>query len=156
MNPDHAMSKSAITATDSATAAAKLENTPAAAGMPLSARSTWLGIKRGAVLRCPNCGKGHLFRRFLKIQERCEYCGVDNSIYPSDDAPPYLTLVLTGHVIVPLYMAIERAYAPPMWLSASIWLPLTAAMSILLLPYMKGGVVGFCWAKDIRREQAGR
>jgi uncharacterized protein (DUF983 family) len=156
MNPDHAMSKSAITVTDSATAAAKLENTPAAAGMPLSARSTWLGIKRGAVLRCPNCGKGHLFRRFLKIQERCEYCGVDNSIYPSDDAPPYLTLVLTGHVIVPLYMAIERAYAPPMWLSASIWLPLTAAMSILLLPYMKGGVVGFCWAKDIRREQAGR
>jgi uncharacterized protein (DUF983 family) len=43
-----------------------------------------------------------------------------------------------------------------MWLSASIWLPLTAIMSILLLPYMKGGVLGFCWAKDIRREQVGR
>lgn len=156
MHPDHVMTKTATTVADSAAVVAKLDAAPAAAGIPVSARSAWLGIKRGAALRCPNCGKGHLFRRFLKLSERCEYCGVDNSIYPSDDAPPYLTLVLTGHVIVPLYMAIERAYAPPAWLSASIWLPLTAVMSILLLPYMKGGVVGFCWAKDIRREQAGR
>jgi uncharacterized protein (DUF983 family) len=43
-----------------------------------------------------------------------------------------------------------------MLLEAAIWLPLTAIMTIWLLPYMKGGVVGFCWAKDIRREQAGR
>jgi uncharacterized protein (DUF983 family) len=122
----------------------------------ITARSAKLGLKRGLSLRCPNCGKGHLFTSFLKVSKSCDVCGTDNSIYPSDDAPPYLTLVLTGHFIVPLYMAIERAYAPPMWLSASIWLPLTAIMSIALLPYMKGGVVGFCWAKDIRREQAGR
>jgi uncharacterized protein (DUF983 family) len=122
----------------------------------ITGRSAKLGVKRGLSLRCPNCGKGRLFKSFLKVEQHCEVCGNDNSIYPSDDAPPYLTLLLTGHVIVPLYMAIERAYAPPMWLSASIWLPLTAIMSILLLPYMKGGVLGFCWAKDIRREQAGR
>lgn len=122
----------------------------------LTGRSAKVGVKRGLSLHCPNCGKGRLFKSFLKVQQHCDICGNDNSIYPSDDAPPYLTLLLTGHVIVPLYMAIERAYAPPMWLSASIWLPLTAIMSILLLPYMKGGVLGFCWAKDIRREQAGR
>jgi uncharacterized protein (DUF983 family) len=126
------------------------------AQMPISSRTAGLGVKRGLQLRCPNCGKGHLFRSFLKISQHCEVCGTDNSIYPSDDAPPYLTLLLTGHFIVPIYMAIERAYSPPMWLQASIWLPLTALMSILLLPYMKGGVVGFCWAKDIRREQQGR
>ena len=119
-------------------------------------RSAKLGVKRGLSLHCPNCGKGRLFKSFLKVQQHCEVCGNDNSIYPSDDAPPYLTLLLTGHVIVPLYMAIERTFAPPMWLSASVWLPVTAIMSILLLPYMKGGVLGFCWAKDIRREQAGR
>jgi uncharacterized protein (DUF983 family) len=124
--------------------------------IPISSRTAATGVKRGLRLRCPNCGKGHLFRSFLKVSESCEVCGTDNSIYPSDDAPPYLTLALTGHVIVPLYMAIERAYSPPMWLQASIWLPLTALVSILLLPYMKGGVVGFCWAKDIRREQVGR
>lgn len=130
--------------------------TGAAPIIPVAARSAWLGIKRGARLRCPNCGKGHLFRGFIKVRERCEFCGIENAAYPSDDAPPYLTLVLTGHVIVPIYMAVERAFAPPMWLSAAIWLPLTALMSILLLPYMKGGVVGFCWAKDIRRDQVGR
>jgi len=119
-------------------------------------RSAKLGVMRGLHLKCPNCGQGRLFRSFLKVSDHCEVCGSDNSVYPSDDAPPYLTLLLTGHVIVPLYMAIERAYAPPMWLSAAFWLPLTAIMSILLLPYMKGGVLGFCWAKDIRREQIGR
>lgn len=122
----------------------------------VAGRSAGLGVKRGLRLRCPNCGKGRLFRSFLKVSEKCEVCGSDNSVYPSDDAPPYLTLVLTGHVIVPIYMAVERAFAPPVWLSASIWLPVTAIMSILLLPYMKGGVLGFCWAKDIRREQPGR
>ncbi|HEX9446727.1 MAG TPA: DUF983 domain-containing protein [Dongiaceae bacterium] len=124
--------------------------------IPISSKTAAIGVKRGLRLRCPNCGQGRLFRSFLKVNSHCEVCGTDNSIYPSDDAPPYLTLVLTGHIIVPLYMSIERAYSPPMWLQASIWLPLTALMSILLLPYMKGGVIGFCWAKDIRREQLGR
>jgi uncharacterized protein (DUF983 family) len=136
---------------------------------PLSRRTAGLGLKRGLKLRCPNCGQGKLFKSteksmslwaklntFLKISPKCEICGADNSVYPSDDAPPYLTLLLTGHIIVPLYMAIEREYSPPMLLEAAIWLPLTAIMTIWLLPYMKGGVVGFCWAKDIRREQAGR
>lgn len=124
--------------------------------LPIGRRSAGLGLKRGLKLRCPNCGQGKLFKSFLKVSPQCEVCGVDNSVYPSDDAPPYLTLVLTGHVIVPLYMTIERAFSPPMWLEAAIWLPLTAIMAIGLLPYMKGGVVGFCWAKDIRRDQPGR
>jgi hypothetical protein len=29
---------------------------------------------------------------------------------------------------------------------------LTALMAIFLLPYMKGGVIGICWAQDIHRK----
>src|SRR5271165_1507736 len=57
-----------------------------------------VGLRRALALRCPRCGKGHLFSGFLKVNTRCEVCGSDNTIYPSDDAPPYLTLALVGHV----------------------------------------------------------
>ncbi|HEV7235059.1 MAG TPA: DUF983 domain-containing protein [Ktedonobacteraceae bacterium] len=30
---------------------------------------------RGLLLRCPNCGKGKLFRRGFKMYERCPVCG---------------------------------------------------------------------------------
>jgi uncharacterized protein (DUF983 family) len=31
-------------------------------------------IARGLLRRCPRCGAGHLFARFLKIKERCPRC----------------------------------------------------------------------------------
>lgn len=30
---------------------------------------------RGLLLRCPNCGKGKLFRRFFTMYDRCPVCG---------------------------------------------------------------------------------
>jgi uncharacterized protein (DUF983 family) len=32
-------------------------------------------LLRGIILRCPNCGKGKLFRRGFKMYERCPVCG---------------------------------------------------------------------------------
>jgi uncharacterized protein (DUF983 family) len=32
-------------------------------------------LARGFLLRCPNCGKGKLFRRFFAMYERCSVCG---------------------------------------------------------------------------------
>jgi uncharacterized protein (DUF983 family) len=32
-------------------------------------------IWRGLRLRCPNCGRGHLFRGVYATYERCAYCG---------------------------------------------------------------------------------
>ena len=32
-------------------------------------------LARGFLLRCPNCGKGKLFRRFFSMYERCSVCG---------------------------------------------------------------------------------
>jgi uncharacterized protein (DUF983 family) len=31
---------------------------------------------RALLLRCPNCGSGHLFTGFFKIKERCPNCGI--------------------------------------------------------------------------------
>lgn len=109
------------------------------------------GVRRGLSLRCPNCGEGRLFRRFLKVSDHCEICGTDNTIYPSDDAPPYLTLLIVGHVFIPLLFWMDRAWEPALWVLFAIWPPLIVATSIAALPYMKGAVVGFAWATGVTR-----
>jgi uncharacterized protein (DUF983 family) len=109
------------------------------------------GVRRGLRLRCPHCGEGHLFGRYLKVREHCEVCGMDNTIYPSDDAPPYLTLLFVGHIILPFMFWMDKAWAPAMWVMLAIWLPLIAAVTLAALPYMKGAVIGFAWATGVTR-----
>jgi uncharacterized protein (DUF983 family) len=122
--------------------------------MPESSR-IMTGVRRGLRLRCPNCGAGHLFRGFLKVSARCEVCGADNTIYPSDDAPPYVTLVIVGHVFIPIIFWTEMAtWAPPIWVLLSFWLPLIAAVTIAALPYIKGAVIGYEWAIGMTRQTA--
>ena len=113
-----------------------------------------VGVRRSASLRCPQCGEGHLFGRFLKVRDRCEVCGADNTLYPSDDAPPYLTLILVGHIFAPLIFWLDAAWQPSMWLILAISLPAIAAVTLAMLPYMKGAVVGFAWATGVTRETA--
>jgi uncharacterized protein (DUF983 family) len=117
-------------------------------------KSILTGLKRGLSRRCPNCGEGRLFTRYLKIRRPCEDCGADNTIYPSDDFPPYLTILITGHVLVPLFILTDRAYEPPLWLESVIWLPATVIMCLALLPSMKGATVGLCWATNMVRSES--
>lgn len=113
-----------------------------------------LGIRRGLAQRCPQCGKGRLFRSFLKVAESCQVCGADNTRYPSDDAPPYLTVIIVGHVILPLAILSYEAWLPHMWLNLAIWTSIAILMTLATLPLMKGAVVGFAWATGVTRETA--
>ncbi len=112
------------------------------------------GVRRGVRLRCPHCGEGRLFAGFLKVAPSCQACGADNRIYPSDDAPPYLTLFLVGHLLLPFMFWADRAWAPALWVQFAIWLPLIALVSIATLPFMKGAVIGFAWGAGVTRESA--
>jgi uncharacterized protein (DUF983 family) len=51
--------------------------------------------------------------QYIKIRRPCEACGTDNTVYPSDDFPPYLTILVVGHVVVPLFIWSDR-YEPPL------------------------------------------
>ena len=113
-----------------------------------------LGLRRGLGLRCPHCGEGRLFARFLKVREQCEACGEDNRIYPSDDAPPYLTLLLVGHLIFPFMFWMDRAWSPELWIMFALWLPLITGLTVAMLPFMKGAVIGIAWANGVTRETA--
>ncbi|WP_456677693.1 DUF983 domain-containing protein [Bradyrhizobium sp. RDM12] len=112
-----------------------------AAGSVSGAKAMWRGF-RG---KCPNCGEGHLFGRFLKVADSCEHCGEELLHQRADDFPAYLVMVVVGHLVVPAILAVETAYAPPVWLQLAVWLPVTLFASLALLQPTKGAIVGLQW-----------
>jgi uncharacterized protein (DUF983 family) len=101
---------------------------------------------RGLSQRCPRCGKGALFWKYLKVVDQCPSCGEALHHHRADDAPAYFTIVIVGHFIVGGILAVHKAFAPPEWLQLAIWLPLTLISSLWLLPRIKGALVGLQWA----------
>jgi len=100
------------------------------------------GILRGLQCRCPQCGVGKLFNGYLRLASSCSHCGLVLGTARADDAPPYFTLVVVGHIVVPLLLWMEKAYEPSLWLMAAIFLPLTAVLTLTLLRPIKGATVG--------------
>jgi uncharacterized protein (DUF983 family) len=111
-----------------------------------SARPLGRALARGARGRCPACGGDALFDGFLTIRPVCRVCGEEFHHHRADDLPPYLTILIVGHVVVSGLLLTERLLAPPMWVEAAVWLPLTLLLSLVLLRPLKGAVVALQWA----------
>mgnify|MGYP001239159430 FL=1 len=110
-------------------------------------RNLGQAVKRGLLGRCPNCGEGKLFRKFLKVTDECGVCHEELRHPRAADAPAYLVILIVGHIIVPLALLVEKLYQPPHWVAFSIWIPLTLILSLALLQPIKGIVVGWQWAQ---------
>jgi len=112
----------------------------------LPPRPVWRSLWRGARQHCPACGNGGIFARFLKVSDACGSCGEALCHHRADDAPPYFTILLVGHLVLPLVMWLEMAAQPAMWLHLVLWLPLVVLLTLWLLPMVKGAVVALQWA----------
>jgi len=99
-------------------------------------------IGRGLLGRCPACGKSHLFNGFLRVASECRNCGAPLGLARADDAPPYFTILITGHIVVPLLFMVDRMGEPPIWVMASIFVPLTLVLALGLPRPVKGGTLG--------------
>jgi uncharacterized protein (DUF983 family) len=108
-------------------------------------QSLFSDLKRGFLGRCPACGKGKLFRSYLKVNDHCPACGEEFHHHRADDFPAYLVIVIVGHVLVPIALHVEMVYAPSYWIHLAVWLPLTLGMSLGLLQPIKGAVVAIQW-----------
>jgi uncharacterized protein (DUF983 family) len=126
-------------------------------------RSLGTAVWNGMKLRCPHCGEGHLFRGYLKVADKCDACGEELHFHRADDFPPYLAIIIVGHLIVGLMLHLEMAYedvAP--WVYMVTMLPAAIILPLVMLPSIKGAVVGLQWANRMygfdpanRRDEAG-
>jgi uncharacterized protein (DUF983 family) len=110
-------------------------------------RDVWPAVGNGLRGRCPACGEGRLFRAYLKVNDTCQSCGEELHHHRADDAPPYLTIVVVGHVVGSLMLLTEEFWPDaPLWLLAVTWPTLALILSLWLLPVMKGGLIAYQWA----------
>lgn len=110
-------------------------------------------MRRGLAHRCPACGNGHLYSGYLKVQPECEACGHALQRYPADDGPAYVTILLTGHLIVGPMLFFPVVWETSPWITLPIALGgLTAAM-LALLPRVKGAWIGLMYALQVTDAQ---
>lgn len=110
-------------------------------------RPTKQAMLRGARGKCPCCGEGALFSRYLKVADHCPHCNEALHHQRADDGPAYLTILLVSHLGAPLLLAFYMAWRPSA-ISMIIGFGLGAVvLSLLLLPRIKGAMVGLQWAR---------
>lgn len=116
---------------------------PAAIG---NDRSLTHALLRGGIMRCPACGEGAMFARFLKVADNCSHCHEELHHQRADDAPPYFTVFIVGHIVIPLVLVIEQIWQPNMVWFVGATLIVTLMLTAFLMPRVKGAVVAMQWA----------
>ena len=88
-----------------------------------------------------------MMRGYLSVRSACDTCSEVMSHHRADDGPAYLTILITGHLMAPiLLMSFVKFRPEPLVLFAVFGLG-TVALSLYLLPRLKGAMVALQWAK---------
>lgn len=103
----------------------------------------WRGYRR----RCPNCGDGALLTGYLKVADRCNVCDQDLSHQRADDGPAYLTILIVGHLMAILLHIAFVQFRPEPLVMITIFTLGSVALSLYLLPRLKGMIVAFQWSR---------
>jgi uncharacterized protein (DUF983 family) len=110
-------------------------------------RDAGAAIMRGLKCACPNCGKGAMFGRYLKVNPVCDNCGEELFHEQAQDFPPYINITIVAHVVLMGIVLAEQHASWPMWLHMAIWPVVTIVLAMALMQPIKGAVVGYQWAR---------
>ncbi len=120
---------------------------PAAYSDPEVERPTKQSMLRGFRRRCPQCGEGIMFASYLKVADKCPVCSEELHHHRADDGPAYLTILVVGHLMAPLIHIAFTKFRPDPMVLATVFTIGCVALSLYLLPRMKGLVVGIQWSR---------
>lgn len=100
---------------------------------------------RGLGLKCPSCGRGRLFRAYLKLNRACPACGADFSRSETADVAPYLTVFFVGLIAVPAVFAATMILGISSGWALLAFLAGALALALLFLPRIKGMLAALLW-----------
>ena len=119
-------------------------------------RPLWPAMTNGLACKCPSCGQGKLFRAYLKTVDVCESCGTEIQHHRADDLPPYLAILIVGHVLIGVMIHLDMVMHISPMTYLFIMIPLAIVLPLAMLPSLKGMVVGIQWAKRMHGFGTGR
>lgn len=88
-----------------------------------------------------------MLKGYLKVRDSCPVCREDLTPQRADDGPAYLTILIVGHLMAPLLHIVFVAWRPEPLILFTIFSVGCVALSLYLLPRLKGVVVAFQWAR---------
>jgi uncharacterized protein (DUF983 family) len=115
--------------------------------VPEPPRDVRRALFRGWARRCPACGEGAMMQGYLDVLRECPACGTELFHHRADDGPAWATIMITGHIMAPVMLMVYAAFRPPGWQMALGFSLVFVALSLYLLPRLKGMFVGLQWAK---------
>ncbi len=124
-----------------------IDSEPQAVAPQDAERLMWPALQRGFRRKCPNCGSGPLMRSYLKVNDTCPVCREELYHHRADDGPAYLTILIVGHIMIPLLHLYFVWYRPEPLVLFTIFAVGSVGLSLYLLPRFKGAVVAFQWAR---------
>ena len=110
-------------------------------------RPIWPAMLRALRCRCPNCGKGALLRGYLTVRDACPACGEDLHHHRADDGPAYLTILVVGHIVIPMILWSFLGFRPDPLVMLAGFSVLTVALTLWLLPRIKGAFIALQWSR---------
>ena len=112
-------------------------------------RDTKQAMIRGFKRSCPRCGKAYLFDGYLAVSKDCSACNLDLTPQRADDGPAYLTIIIVGHLLVPFLIPAYKIWDLQHAIVAIVFSTFAVVLSLVLLPRLKGALIGFQWAKQM-------
>ena len=103
-------------------------------GQPSIAKAALFGL-------CPQCGHKTLFAGLGQFADKCADCGLDYSSYNVGDGPAALLTMAIGALVIVLALIVDSAFRPPFWVHVIIWVPFTAALTIVTLRMAKAALL---------------
>jgi len=103
-------------------------------GQPSIAKAALFGL-------CPQCGRKTLFAGLGQFAGTCANCGLDFSSYNVGDGPAALLTMVIGTLIIILALVVDSVFRPPFWVHALIWVPFTAALTVITLRMAKAALL---------------
>ena len=75
---------------------------------------------------------------YLEVRRACPACGTELFHHRADDGPAWATILITGHLMAPVMLAVFLAWHPQGWQMAIGFSVVFVALSLWLLPRLKG------------------
>jgi uncharacterized protein (DUF983 family) len=94
-------------------------------------------LKAAVAGDCPRCGARTLFQGWVRFASKCRSCGLDFDSFNVGDGPAAFLIFVVGAIVVVAALVVDGAFSPPWWVHL-VWIPVTAALTILGLRVSKG------------------
>lgn len=100
-------------------------------------------LNNGVACKCPKCLKGQLYPSLfdLRLNTRCEHCGLDLAQNDSADGPAVFLIFILGFLLVPAALIVDHFFNLPLWAHAILWSVVTLGLTIGALKPIKSYII---------------